>query len=56
MKKKKQKNGVEWTEAGAKWNSIFLCNGWIMFIKTTTGKKEIPFSFRSAVFNLLYEV
>lgn len=41
-KMKKNKNRT-------KWNSIFLFNGLIMFIKTSTGKMEIPFSFISAV-------
>jgi hypothetical protein len=48
MKKKSKKIGLN-ASAGAKWDSIFLCNGRMMFIKTSTGKKEIPFSFRSAI-------
>ncbi len=50
MKKKSKKIGLNGTAAGAEWDSIFLCNGWMMFIKTSTGKKEIPFSFRSAIY------
>jgi hypothetical protein len=41
--------GLNGTEPGAKRNKIFLCNGWIKFIKRHTSEKEILFSFRIAV-------
>ena len=53
MKKKTRKTGLKGTEAGAKWDSIFLCIGFIMYILRCTGKKEMPFSFRSAVFSFI---
>ena len=49
MKKKSKNIGLNGIEAVAKSNSLFLYNGWMMFIKSSTGKKEIPFSFRSAI-------
>jgi len=36
-KTKKKEIGINGTEAGAKWNSNFLCNDWIIFIKRRTG-------------------